>query len=236
MEQIRREIQRQTGQPVEYFCPIGSGIGRLGNLSFLFTVALNPGIKPNWEFGTKFIKRCGGTAYYCDIWVSLLLPVYFLDINSLSYDESTGVWQAQPYIPKNLKHKKIINLIHKIFRNLHYQLLSHSLSSKRVSGVRTRLKNKPTIYDCLFSDLFGLSEGMCRHLDPSISDCLPGSDLYWSERIDRKGHYLERSIYLNFDSGDHIQIDLDDKIKVAQIKLITLSGANRKVTTLKRRK
>jgi hypothetical protein len=231
---LGRELRKQIQQPVMYDpgLLIDSAekanqpeCDMIGDLSFLYQIVLNPGVKRGLDFDMKLAQSCGGTVYMCRMWVSLLLPYYATDIFSMTYTPQIDQWEFGPYTPRKKSEKKIILKIHNLMHILGHSPVTKKLGQVKVPKATTDCCNrgKANVFDCLFSDSQDFSSDFLRCTNETPG-AYPGSNAGWWERIDNKGRILRKYNWLEFESGDWVTMHLDSKSKVTKVEVTRVIG------------
>lgn len=230
-DDLGRELRRSTGQAVnwnhgldessiksaEEDCDLSDSIG---DISYLYGVALNKGIKRTQDFGERLSIRCGGTAHICELQISGLYPYYFMDLYSQTYDKKTDIWEFCPFRPKAVREKRTADTIRRILREAGLKRVSKEFALTNVRGAATDCeRDNPTVYDCLFSDIWGFHETKVRYNGRPLDDISPGSHVSWRETYDRKGKVTQTKVTRCYSSFTVETTILNSQMEIEEITI-----------------
>ena len=200
---------------------------QLGDASAYYNILLNRGVKSGLDWDKRLCARCGGTVRRCSLFVSAVLPVYITDLWYQTYSRSPRYWAFGPIIKLRRTEARIVKLAEQVLRKAGFHPLSKELARVVVPGAVTdcRRKGGASVFDCLFSDIYGLDREHTR-----MSDGRPLPDFYnsqtpsWKEWYTSSGVLTKREIYRTFPSGDVVTTVLDGRDRVTEVRVFPKKG------------
>jgi len=251
-----RSIHRKTGQPVNAYIGLfddtfdllddpDGDMFWLGDCSYCYEILLNRGVQTGLDWDKRLALKCGGTAEFCVVWASLLLPCYALDTYCLKYNKHPGEYELFPHTVATKRQKVIVRQIREVMTEQGFERIAKRRAKQKVPRAITDCheKGEATVFDCLFSDLYYYQERHVRFsdFDKLIKGAYRGTTVGWSERADRNG-IIERSTWCEYPSKERVITKLDEKFRVIEIIIqrnsrnrikseITVDINKRKVTT-----
>jgi len=230
---ILRELKRRTSQAIEgrenifeeYIEGKESSSELIGDLSLKFGIVLNNGVTRGYDWYKKLADHCGGTVRICQLWASLILPLYTIDLFYMKYCKKHNYIEYGPYQLRYVYEKETLGMAKNVLKEQGLSYLGKNLSKRIVPSAVTDLKGKgeATVFDCLFSDVFSYTEERHRYSDKFLYTTEPsGAKFCWSQFFG-KGHKASRQkIVQFFPSGDTLQTKLNAKGEISYV------GVNRK--------
>ena len=237
-EDIADEIRENTGRsmlaaeglPEETLDWAGGGkcdMYYMGDASFYCEIVLNKGVEHRNEADSdrRLIKRCGGTARECLVWISLLQPLYIMDVCSMTIRSKPREWEFEPCVPKLKGEQEVVRKVRSILQKHGFKRVSRKLAGMSVPLAITDgcKRGDATVFDCLFSDIRQLVEGRVLVSDDSsrrpIKGAYRGTEISWREWYDGRGKLKEAETFRNFASGDMVKTSLDGRGRVVKVEV-----------------
>jgi hypothetical protein len=197
----------------------------IGDLSVQYEIVLNKGVT---KFGRerywdkRLAARCGGTAHICDVWVSLLLPLFTMDCYYMTYNRRKKYYEFGPYRPESASEKKAVKEARQVMKEKGFSFVTKKFAKRKIRNAITDLNpdGNAKVFDCLFSDVWGYEEEQVRLSDDEpIPDILPGIAARWREYYRSRGKLLKREITRYFPSGDVETTITDAKHRITSVRI-----------------
>ncbi len=199
----------------------------IGDPSFWFLLLLNKNIKDPLDFDEKLAER-HNTLFFCEIWASILFPLYTYDIYYWKYSKKDNIQEFGPYKPQK-KHEAIaVNDMKKAMKTFGYKLISKKTAKTIIRQAITDCaeKGEATVFDCIFSDMTFYTETKSRmNIERNVYPEL-GMECNWREYYDKKHKLYEKKIYMQFYERDDETIVIDSEGRIKKFEIGSGSHAN----------
>lgn len=106
----------------------------------------------------KLVTTLGGSRFDLRLFISLLVPVFYLFIEETRYTCATNKWSFETITNFNEEYSKLHKNICRCMINHGYNSISNEVAKIIVPGIQTELKERGTanVFDCLFTDLVSI--------------------------------------------------------------------------------
>ncbi|OMI16656.1 hypothetical protein BUQ74_14405 [Leptospira weilii serovar Heyan] len=193
----------------------------LGDLSWNIKILLNSNIQSGYDWDKKLAIKCQEARIF-EIYVNYIIPAYTINLYYIVYNKKENYYEFGKIIKTEKHEKRIIKNITKLFDTLGYFHVSEELASKKYKGLFSDCNSEgnASLFDCLFSDIYGYQIGIEKFSDPNHVSLHPtGAIIHWHEYYDLKRNFLYREEYQRLKSKDVLLLTTDQTGHITKVNV-----------------
>lgn len=186
--------------------------GEYGDISDVWTFYLNPELK-ECEFDDykyrKFLKK-GNRLHICRVWINWFLEVYYVETTYVK--KSNSVYETGFLAIENDFERTQFNIIIDILEKHNQIALDFPYLATKVKNVSTDIESKPTLFQCLFSDII-----MPTKSERRIRKKINSIEIILQENLDQNNQVIDKSLLLGGNNYNCARIDFDSQNKFVKV-------------------